>query len=109
MATISPSTAAGLARERTALAWNRSGLAIAICTAGLLRHVWPVRGTAQALILGGVAGAGLIWVLALFAYSVVPRGPDNGALMRTRAFSLTTAATLALAVAALGLVFFGAS
>ena len=35
----------GLARERTALSWNRSGLAIIVCIAVVLRHLWPLNGT----------------------------------------------------------------
>jgi len=39
----------GLARERTDLAWNRSGLAVAVTVAIILRRLWPLSGDRAAL------------------------------------------------------------
>ncbi len=85
----------GLAVERTVLAWNRSGLAIVVCVAVLLRHVWPLRGTDQELALGLISAAVVVWaiVLAVFTLSSRRRAPH-----RASVFRLMTAATLTLAV-----------
>jgi uncharacterized membrane protein YidH (DUF202 family) len=89
---------AELAGERTALAWNRSGLAIVVCVAVLLRHVWPLRGTDLDVALGLIAAAVAVWavVLAVLTSSASRNAgtPSHGANL----FRLTTAATLLLAV-----------
>jgi uncharacterized membrane protein YidH (DUF202 family) len=88
----------GLAQERTVLAWNRSGLAVVVCIAVLLRHVWPLRGTDQDLALALIAAAVVAWavVLALFTHSA----SRWGAVMphRARIFRVMTGATLLLAL-----------
>jgi uncharacterized membrane protein YidH (DUF202 family) len=97
VATPTP-TEPGLAEERTVLAWNRSGLAVVVCVAVLLRHVWPLRGTDQELALGLIAAAVVAWavVLAILTISAgrrhayVPHG--------ARLFRLMTGATLLLAL-----------
>ncbi len=88
----------GLAEERTVLAWNRSGLAVAVCVAVLLRHVWPLHGTDQALALGLVAAAVAVWavVLSILTFSTAHR--DTDVPHRANVFRLMTAATLLLAV-----------
>jgi len=57
----------GLARERTALAWNRSGLAVVVCIAAVLRHLWPLRGTGASVALASVAVAAMVWALGILA------------------------------------------
>ncbi len=42
----------GLAEERTELAWNRSGLAVAVTVAILFRRLWPLEGVRTAAALG---------------------------------------------------------
>jgi uncharacterized membrane protein YidH (DUF202 family) len=88
----------GLAEERTVLAWNRSGLAVVVCVAVLLRHVWPLRGTDQELALGLIAAAVVAWaiVLALLTFSAARR--DASGPHGERVFRLMTAATLLLAL-----------
>jgi uncharacterized membrane protein YidH (DUF202 family) len=88
----------GLAGERTALAWNRSGLAVVVCVAVLLRHVWPLRGTDQELALGLIAGAVVIWAVVLASLTLASRGPDADMPHRANVFRLMTAGTLLLAV-----------
>ena len=56
----------GLAGERTVLAWNRSGLAVVVCVAVLLRRVWPLHGTDQEVALGLIAGAVVVWACLLY-------------------------------------------
>jgi uncharacterized membrane protein YidH (DUF202 family) len=88
----------GLAEERTVLAWNRSGLAVVVCVAVLLRHVWPLRGTDQQLALGLIAAAVVAWAIVLAVLTVsdgrraayVPHGAGL--------FRLMTGATLLLAL-----------
>jgi hypothetical protein len=95
-----------LARERTALSWNRSGLAAIVCIAVLLRHIWPLHSTAQDVALGLIAAAGIIWALVLLA--VMTAGPERegNLLLGRRVFSLMTAGTLLLAAVGFGLAFF---
>src|SRR5271163_2907622 len=89
---------AGLVGERTVLAWNRSGLAVVVCVAVLLRHVWPLRGTDQEVALGLIAAAVALWaiLLAVLTFSAESR---NGYVPHgANVFRLMTAGTLLLAV-----------
>jgi uncharacterized membrane protein YidH (DUF202 family) len=88
----------GLAGERTVLAWNRSGLAVVVCLAVLLRHIWPLRGTDQELALGLIAAAVVVWAVVLAALTYSTRHRDTSAAHRVGVFRLMTAATLLLAV-----------
>jgi uncharacterized membrane protein YidH (DUF202 family) len=88
----------GLAGERTALSWNRSGLAVVVCVAVLLRHVWPLHGTDQELALGLIAAAVVIWTLVLASLTLASRAPDTDLPHRANVFRLMTAGTLLLAV-----------
>ena len=88
----------GLAGERTALSWNRSGLAVVVCVAVLLRHVWPLHGTDQELALGLIAGAVVVWVVVLAALTHAARGRDANMPHGANLFRLTTAGTLLLAL-----------
>ena len=96
-----------LARERTALAWNRSGLAVVVCIAILLRHLWPLQGTGQYFALGGTAAAAIVWAVSLLVFSM--SGADGGEREPhgTKAFGLMTLGTVMLAVVAWALTFFG--
>jgi Domain of unknown function (DUF202) len=99
----------GLARERTALAWNRSGLAAVVCIAVLLRHIWPLHSTAQDVALGLIAAAGIIWALVLLAVVTSGGDQEGNLLLGRRVFSLMTAGTLLLALIGFGLAFFAPS
>ena len=89
---------AGLAEERTVLAWNRSGLAVVVCVAVLLRHVWPLHGTDQEVALGLIAGAVIVWAIVLAVLTFSARTHETGAPHRENVFRLVTAGTLLLAV-----------
>jgi hypothetical protein len=104
-----PRPDSSLFRERTALAWNRSGLAAIVCIAVLLRHIWPLHSTAQDVALGLIAAAGIIWAVVLL--SIMTSGSDQrgNLLLGRRVFSLMTAGTLLLAVIGFGLAFFAPS
>ena len=88
----------GLAGERTALSWNRSGLAVVVCVAVLLRHVWPLHGTDQELALGLIAGAVVIWAAVLAVFTLGARSRDADMPHSANLFRLVTAGTLLLAV-----------
>jgi hypothetical protein len=95
-----------LFRERTALSWNRSGLAAIVCIAVLLRHIWPLHSTAQDVALGLIAAAAIIWALVLLAIMTSGGERQGGLLLGRRVFSLMTAGTLLLALIGFGLAFF---
>jgi hypothetical protein len=97
MSSIPDPPDAGLAGERTALSWNRSGLAVVVCVAVLLRHVWPLHGTDQELALGLIAGAVVIWAVVLAVLTLAARGRDTDMPHGANLFRLTTAGTLLLA------------
>ncbi len=99
-------TDAGLARERTQLAWNRSGLAVIVCIAVLLRRLWPLRGGAQLVTLGLIAAAAIVWASAVLALRVrVVRGGRRFSPGH-RPFHLMAAGTVALGAAAVVLALF---
>ena len=87
-----------MAGERTALSWNRSGLAVVVCVAVLLRHVWPLHGTDQELALGLIAGAVVVWAVVLAVLTQATRGRDADMPHSANLFRLTTAGTLLLAL-----------
>ena len=93
----------GLARERTELAWNRSGLAVVVCVAVLLRRIWPLRGTDQVLALVSISAGAFAWGLALMVGQWVHGYHDRMTMPRAVAI---TAGTLAMAAAGLALALF---
>ncbi len=89
---------AGLAAERTVLAWNRSGLAVVVCVAVLLRHVWPLRGTDHEVALGLIGAAVIVWSV-IFAILALPRRKRGPSVAHAESvFRLITAGTLLLAL-----------
>ncbi len=100
----------GLTRERTDLAWNRSGLAVVVCIAVLLRRIWPLRGTDQVVALAGISAGSFAWALALsVGRRLGRRTPGVRAGLSPRRAAVITAGTLALAVAACALALVPAS
>ena len=88
----------GLAAERTVLAWNRSGLAVVVCVAVLLRHVWPLQGTDHAVALGLIGAAVIVWSI-VFTVLARPRAKRGSSVSHGEDFfRLITAGTLLLAV-----------
>jgi uncharacterized membrane protein YidH (DUF202 family) len=95
----------GLAGERTVLAWNRSGLAVVVCVAVLLRHLWPLRGTDDEVALGLIGAALIAWsvVFAIVTFSRRRRGayvPHGAGVLR-----LLTAGTVLLALVGVAAAF----
>jgi uncharacterized membrane protein YidH (DUF202 family) len=95
----------GLARERTVLAWNRSGLALVVCIGVLVRHLWPLEGAGEFVALGGIAAAVIVWSVGMMAYST-SGGALDGGLVGERVFRLMTVGTLLLALVGFVLAFF---
>jgi uncharacterized membrane protein YidH (DUF202 family) len=93
-----PPPDSGLAEERTALAWNRSGLAVVVCVAVLLRHVWPLRGTDHELALGLIALAVVVWAVLLAILTRAGARRGAAAPRGDGVFRLMTAGTLLLAL-----------
>ncbi len=93
----------GLARERTQLAWNRSGLAVLAAGAIMVRRLWPVGDAAAFVLLIVVAAGTLAWAVGMFLAR--RSGPATSGLMGTTACRVVTAGTLVLAGAGLVLAF----
>jgi uncharacterized membrane protein YidH (DUF202 family) len=97
----------GLARERTVLSWNRSGLALVVCAAVLLRHLWPIETAGELLAVAGIAVAGIAWAVGLLLFTAATASRDEEGLLGERVFRLMTVATVFLALAGFVLAFFG--
>ena len=97
----------GLARERTVLSWNRSGLALVVCAAVLLRHLWPIETASELLAVAGIAVAGIVWAVGLLLFTSATASRDEEGLLGERVFRLMTVATVFLALAGFVLAFFG--
>jgi Domain of unknown function (DUF202) len=95
----------GFARERTALAWNRSGLALVVCVALLLRHLWPIRGGYQLLALGLIAAGALVWAIAIIVVWIFQSGHQHSPTLGGRRLAMLSASTVILAMGALLLAF----
>jgi hypothetical protein len=96
----------GFARERTALAWNRSGLAVLVCVAVLLRRLWPIQGGYRLLALGLVAAGAIAWAVAIVAIWIYESGHPRPTAFGGRRLAMLSASTFILAVGALVLSLF---
>jgi hypothetical protein len=101
----SPGPDAGLARERTLLAWNRSGLAAVVCIAVLLRRIWPLHGGAEELALGLIAAAAIVWAVVLLLVTMAHPSQREQVLLGRRVFPLMSAGTIILALLGFVLAF----
>ena len=95
---VEPRIDPGLFRERTELAWNRSGLALAVTLAVILRRLWPLSGNKGLAALALIAAGGTTWVFGLrigrhhqSGRFALPRGEST--------FRAMTVSTLLLAAA----------
>jgi uncharacterized membrane protein YidH (DUF202 family) len=98
--------ARGLARERTVLAWNRSGLAAVVCIAVLLRHLWPIEGDGELVATAAIAAAAIVWAVGLFSLTASTAGLREENLVGEKVFRLMTIGTVLLAVGGFVLAFF---
>jgi uncharacterized membrane protein YidH (DUF202 family) len=99
-------TDSGLARERTVLAWNRSGLAVIVCVAVVLRHLWPLTGADESVAISIIAIAATIWALAMYLLRADRTDPGVTSSRRYRAFRLMTVGTVGLAIGGITLTLF---
>jgi uncharacterized membrane protein YidH (DUF202 family) len=90
---------AGLASERTSLAWNRSGLAVLAVLAIVLRRLWPLHGGRAAVVLIILAVGALVWAFGMLLTSRSQRAPESSGLLSTSNGRILTIGTLLLAVA----------
>ncbi len=87
----------GLARERTDLAWNRSGLAGAVTVAIVLRRLWPLHGDREVLALALIAAAAVIWVVGMRLGSRIGRTAGAHGVPAESTCRMVTIGTLLLA------------
>ena len=94
------SDGSGLARERTHLAWNRSGLAVAVTVVIVLRRLSPLHGDREVLALALIAIGAAAWVAGMWIGH--HRGMDAASRrgLNQSAGRMMTIGTLALALAA---------
>jgi uncharacterized membrane protein YidH (DUF202 family) len=89
----------GLASERTALAWNRSGLAVLAVVAIMLRRLWPLRGEKEVVVLIILGIGALLWALGMFMASRSQNAEGSSGLLSASNGRILTTGTLVLAVA----------
>jgi hypothetical protein len=92
---------AGMARERTDLAWNRSGLAVAVTVAIVLRRLWPLHGDKEDAALALIAAGAATWVVGMYLGGRMGRTAGHRGPLGEPACRLLTIGTLALALGGL--------
>ena len=55
----------GAAQQRTDLAWTRSGLAVAVTVAIILRHLWPLTGDKAVAGFAVIAAGATLWTVTV--------------------------------------------
>jgi uncharacterized membrane protein YidH (DUF202 family) len=90
----------GLARERTELAWSRSGLSVAVTVAVTVRRLWPLTGDKTIVALVLIAIGGIIWVLGMQLGRRRRLSVEAGVALTTSTCRMVTIGTLILAAAA---------
>jgi len=91
-----------LAGERTDLAWTRSGIAVAVCIAVLLRRIWPLDRADHLLAVALVGLGTLAWATALLLARRVARTTHRGReVMDGHTLRLISAGTFVLGIGAL--------
>ena len=97
----------GLARERTELAWSRSGLAVAVTIAIILRRLWPLSGDKAVVALVIISIGAILWLagMQLGRRTRLSTGPESP--LTTSSCRMITIGTLVLAGAGfvVGVVF----
>ena len=90
-----------LAGERTDLAWTRSGIAVAVCIAVLVRRIWPLGRTDHLLAVALVALGALAWAVALLLARRISRTTHAGRdVMDAHTLRLLSGGTFVLALGA---------
>jgi uncharacterized membrane protein YidH (DUF202 family) len=87
----------GLAAERTDLAWNRSGLAVVVVVAIMLRRLWPLEGYKSVIALMLIAAGAIAWAVGM---RLARRGrPVTGGVLGVSTCRMLTVGTVVLAAA----------
>jgi uncharacterized membrane protein YidH (DUF202 family) len=90
----------GLAPERTALAWSRTGVAFLVAVTAIGRRVWPIDEQHHGWAVLALGGAALVFLASLWiAMRLSTHHRYAGGTMDERAFLLVTLGTLAVAAA----------
>lgn len=90
----------GLAPERTALAWNRTGVAFLVAIAALGRKVWPIDRQNHGWAVVALGSAALVFLTSLWiATRLQTHHRYAGRTMDKRAFQLVTLGTVTVAIA----------
>ncbi len=89
----------GLARERTELAWSRSGLAVAVTVAVTLRRLWPLTGDKAVVALILIAVGSAVWVVGMQLGRRARLLSDGTGAVATSTFRMLTIGTMILALA----------
>ena len=90
---------AGLVRERTELAWSRSGLSVAVTVAVTLRRLWPLTGDKAVVALVLIAVGASVWVVGMQLGRRARSVTDMYGGLPTSTFRLLTIGTMILALA----------
>jgi hypothetical protein len=88
-----------LARERTELAWSRSGLAVAVTVAVTLRRLWPLTGDKAVVALVLIAIGSAVWVIGMQLGRRARLLSDGAGALATSTFRMMTIGTIILALA----------
>jgi uncharacterized membrane protein YidH (DUF202 family) len=99
-------TPRGTAQERTELAWNRSGLAVLVCLAAVVRRFWPLDSTGAVVVLVCGAAGGVAWVIAIRSGRRIAERSQRDGVLGSTIIGWMTAATLVFAAAGLVLTIF---
>jgi hypothetical protein len=89
----------GLARERTELAWSRSGLSVVVTVAVTLRRLWPLAGDKAVVALVLIAIGATVWVVGMQLGRRARLFSGGHGVLSTSTFRLLTIGTLILALA----------
>jgi hypothetical protein len=89
----------GLARERTDLAWNRSGLAVTVTVAIVLRRLWPLHGDRAVVALALIAIGAVTWVVGMHLGRSISSSARAGGTLGESACRMLTIGTFLLATA----------
>jgi uncharacterized membrane protein YidH (DUF202 family) len=91
----------GMARERTELAWNRSGLAVAATVAIVLRRLWPLQGDKEIAALALIGAGAATWVAGMYMGGRIRRATEHRGALGESACRLLMIGTVGLAIGGL--------
>lgn len=89
----------GLAAERTDLAWNRSGLAMVVAVAIMLRRLWPLEGYKSVVALVLIAVGATVWAVGMYLARRERSETSAGSVLGASTCRMLTVGTLILAAA----------